>query len=274
MAPCVRPRRSRQQAEPRRRQRARLFDDGRQRLAAGAFGDSAVQAMMQREIRTAILLRDSASTFAAILIRPARSRLRRVVGKAPRGLGLENFAHQVVALDVLARRNPHARAGARTALEHAFELEPQQRLRHRQKAHAELGGEFSPRDGLADRHLAADDAAADEGVGFGGEAGAICRQSSRPRRCCRSLCTSRPADTGTADACDRPRRALVCDATIIAGALPFSTHCSSVPILSKSFGPSPPPQCAMPGAMNRRKRRVTSRAAGAPSRPGRSTTSR
>ena len=39
---------------------------------------------------------------------------------------------------------------------------------------------------------------------------------------------------------------------IESGALPFSTHCSSGAILSKSFGPSPPPQCAMPGAMNSR----------------------
>ena len=38
----------------------------------------------------------------------------------------------------------------------------------------------------------------------------------------------------------------------MSGALPFSTHCSSAVSSSKSFGPSPPPQCAMPGAMNSR----------------------
>ncbi len=46
--------------------------------------------------------------------------------------------------------------------------------------------------------------------------------------------------------------AVECDATIEPGALPVSTQASSGPTLSKSFGPSPPPQCAMPGAMNRR----------------------
>ena len=45
---------------------------------------------------------------------------------------------------------------------------------------------------------------------------------------------------------------VACDAGIMSGALPFSTHCSSAVSSSKSFGPSPPPQCAMPGAMNNR----------------------
>ena len=40
--------------------------------------------------------------------------------------------------------------------------------------------------------------------------------------------------------------------SIVSGAMPFSTHFSSVPIESKEFTPGPPPQCPMPGAMNRR----------------------
>ena len=39
------------------------------------------------------------------------------------------------------------------------------------------------------------------------------------------------------------------DAAIWSGALPFSTHCSSAPTMSNVFGPSPPPQWPMPGAM-------------------------
>jgi hypothetical protein len=45
---------------------------------------------------------------------------------------------------------------------------------------------------------------------------------------------------------------LVCDATMDAGAWPASTHCSSAVSASKVFGPPPPPQWYMPGAMNRR----------------------
>ena len=55
----------------------------------------------------------------------------------------ENFTNEVVAANVLRRRNPDARAGSRTALEQAFELEAQQRLRDGQKAHAELGRDLT-----------------------------------------------------------------------------------------------------------------------------------
>ena len=43
-----------------------------------------------------------------------------------------------------------------------------------------------------------------------------------------------------------------CVAMICSGATPFSTHCSSAACMSNVFGPGPPPQCAMPGAMNSR----------------------
>src|SRR5262245_53809250 len=46
--------------------------------------------------------------------------------------------------------------------------------------------------------------------------------------------------------------AVACDAMIWSGALPCSTHRSSGPTLSNTFGPSPPPQWPMPGAMNSR----------------------
>src|SRR5256885_9731962 len=42
------------------------------------------------------------------------------------------------------------------------------------------------------------------------------------------------------------------DATIRSGALPCSTHCSSAATVSNWLGPSPPPQCPMPGTMTRR----------------------
>ena len=41
-------------------------------------------------------------------------------------------------------------------------------------------------------------------------------------------------------------------AMIWAGAVPRSTHCSSAVCISNVFGPVPPPQCAMPGAMKSR----------------------
>src|SRR5690349_8765576 len=43
-----------------------------------------------------------------------------------------------------------------------------------------------------------------------------------------------------------------CDATICAGFLPLSTHCSSVVTASNTFGPTPPAQCCIPGIMNSR----------------------
>src|SRR5215471_5481951 len=42
------------------------------------------------------------------------------------------------------------------------------------------------------------------------------------------------------------------EAVIIAGAWPFSTHCSSAAKGSNALGPSPPPQCAIPGTRNNR----------------------
>ena len=46
--------------------------------------------------------------------------------------------------------------------------------------------------------------------------------------------------------------AVLCDAMMLSGALPCSTQRSSGPILSNVLGPSPPLQCAIPGAMKRR----------------------
>ena len=48
------------------------------------------------------------------------------------------------------------------------------------------------------------------------------------------------------------RPAVLCDARIDAGACPRSTHDSSAPIESNEFGPTPPPQCCIPGTMNNR----------------------
>src|SRR4029078_5822257 len=45
---------------------------------------------------------------------------------------------------------------------------------------------------------------------------------------------------------------VLCEAMIFSGALPCSTHCSSVPTLSNTLGPSPPEKVRMPGSMNRR----------------------
>jgi hypothetical protein len=41
-------------------------------------------------------------------------------------------------------------------------------------------------------------------------------------------------------------------ATIPSGATPFVTQLSSAWSVSKLFGATPPPQCPMPGTMNRR----------------------
>ncbi len=76
-----------------------------------------------------------------------------------------------MAAHVVGRRNAHAGAGARTAFEQPFELEPQQRLRHGEKAHAELGRDLPPGHGLPERELAAQDAAPDDIVRLGREAG-------------------------------------------------------------------------------------------------------
>src|SRR5438105_1133128 len=45
---------------------------------------------------------------------------------------------------------------------------------------------------------------------------------------------------------------VTCDAVNASGAVPCSTHRSSAPTLSNTFGPSPPPQWPMPGSRNRR----------------------
>jgi hypothetical protein len=49
---------------------------------------------------------------------------------------------------------------------------------------------------------------------------------------------------------------VLCEATTRVGGCPFSTHCSSGTIMSKVFGPTPPPQCPMPGTMNSRSERA------------------
>ena len=59
---------------------------------------------------------------------------------------------------------------ARPALEQAFELEAQQRHRHREKAHSELGGQLSPGNDLAQTNRPAHDPTPDDAVGFLSEA--------------------------------------------------------------------------------------------------------
>ena len=64
--------------------------------------------------------------------------------------------------------------------------------------------------------------------------------------------TSQPVDTGTAAACDPRVRRCCAMPAMDAGACPRSTHDSSAPIESNEFGPTPPPQCRIPGTMNSR----------------------
>src|SRR4029434_2740313 len=85
-------------------------------------------------------------------------------------LNLESLAHDVMSENILARGNPDACTRARPTLEQPFELEAQQRHRHREKAHPELGGQFSPGNDLAQTNRPADDPTPDDAVGFLSEA--------------------------------------------------------------------------------------------------------
>jgi hypothetical protein len=74
------------------------------------------------------------------------------------------------------------------------------------------------------------------------------RENSLRRRCCPSLCTLPPADRRIADACGLPCLQSNATPRFAPGAVPCSTHSSSGVTLSNTFGPSPPPQCPIPGA--------------------------
>ena len=128
--------------------------------------------------------RDSVSTRAASFCSSSRSPRRRGLGEEARGFGLERLPHDVVPAHVLFGGNPHARAGARAALEQALELEAQERLRDGQQAHPELPGEGAPRNRLADRQLALQDPLTEDHVGFAGKAvlSVLHKGPIRPRR--------------------------------------------------------------------------------------------
>ncbi len=197
-------RRPRQQTKPRGRERAGLLDGVRQRHASGAFGDPAVQLVVQREVRRAVLPRRQLVDARGHLDELRAFALRGDPREQSGGFGLEDFANEIMTANVLRRRNPDTRAGSRTAFEQALELEAQQRLRDRQKAHAELGRDLASRDRLPERDFAAKNPAPHDAVRLGREArvSATCRQSSTPHRCFRFLCTSPSAGKGTADASD------------------------------------------------------------------------
>lgn len=73
------------------------------------------------------------------------------------GLDLERFAHDEVALDVLAGWDSHACARPGATLEKAFELDPVEGLGDGQQAGPHLGGDRPSRDGLARVQVAFED---------------------------------------------------------------------------------------------------------------------
>jgi hypothetical protein len=125
-----------------------------------------MQLLVQRQIHRAVRLHRQRidSRREPAKLRALRS--GRHVGEQDCGLRFERLADDVVAFDVLLRRNPHTGARTRPAFKQPLEFEAKQRLGDGQKAHAELRGQPSSRDRLTEHELSPRDALAHDAVGF------------------------------------------------------------------------------------------------------------
>ena len=182
----------------------RLLDRVGERRAARALGQAPVQLVMEHRVdERSRRLRGERVDARGELAQLAPLRRSCFRGEQDRRLHLERLADDEVPADFGARRDAHARAGARAALEQPFHLEPLQRLGHGQEAHAELGGELAARDDLPERQLAAQNSLTHDAVRLRREA----RRRVTHRSAAPAGFEQRPdAPPGT----DRSRRGIRC----------------------------------------------------------------